>query len=152
MGQRAGDAQRDGGTEGTTPQVEVGRFLAGIGALLRRPVDGEYLLLKRAESKDYAGGTWECVTGRVNQGEGFTFQFKNMIESGSISGVTKLAVDDEERSLEGVTVCVGEKTRPVTEISWSSSLYVPYGATITIYVPGALGAGLVAVDFVVLQA
>jgi hypothetical protein len=76
-----------------------------------------------------------------NQGGGFVFQFKNMIESGSISGVAKLAVDGEERPLEGATVQIGEKVRPVTEITWSSSLYVPYGATLTIYVPGKLDTG-----------
>jgi hypothetical protein len=76
-----------------------------------------------------------------NQGEGFLFSIKNKIESGSISGVTKLAVDGEERSLEGATVQIGEKTRPVSEISWSSSLYVPYGATLTIFIPGELDPG-----------
>ena len=76
-----------------------------------------------------------------NQQEGFSFSVKNKIESGSISGVAKLAVDGEERSLEGATVQIGEKTRPVSEISWSSSLYVPYGATLTIFVPGKLDAG-----------
>jgi 8-oxo-dGTP pyrophosphatase MutT (NUDIX family) len=50
----------------------MGRFLAGIGALVRRPVDGRYLLLKRTAEKDFAGGAWECVTGRVDQGEGFS--------------------------------------------------------------------------------
>jgi hydroxymethylglutaryl-CoA reductase (NADPH) len=76
-----------------------------------------------------------------NQEEGFSFSVKNKIESGSISGVAKLAVDGEERSLEGATVQLGEKVKPVSEISWSSSLYVPYGATLTIFVPGELEAG-----------
>lgn len=76
-----------------------------------------------------------------NQEEGFVFAIKNKIESGSISGVAKLSVDGEERALEGATVQIGEKTRPVSEISWSSSLYVPYGATLTIYVPGTLEPG-----------
>jgi hypothetical protein len=76
-----------------------------------------------------------------NQGEGFSFAIKNKIESGSISGVTKLAVDGEEQPLEGVTVQIGDKVKPVSEISWTSSLYVPYGATLTIFVPGELDAG-----------
>ena len=50
----------------------IGRFLAGIGALVRRTSDGRYLCLRRSLSKDYAAGDWECVTGRVDQGEGFT--------------------------------------------------------------------------------
>ena len=50
-----------------------------------------------------------------NQDNGFVFQIKNLIESGSLSGIAKVAVDDEERDLEG--------------------------ATMTIYVPGTLAAG-----------
>ena len=76
-----------------------------------------------------------------NDGEGFSFGIKNKIESGSVSGIAKLSVDGEERSLEGATVQIGEKVRPVSEISWSASLYVPYGATLVIYVPGSLEAG-----------
>lgn len=48
-----------------------GRFLAGVAALIRRDDDGRYLLLRRATTKDFNAGVWECVTGRVNQGEGF---------------------------------------------------------------------------------
>ena len=77
----------------------------------------------------------------ANKDSGFVFSIKNKIESGSISGIAKLAVDGEERSLEGVTVQIGDKVRDVSEISWTSSLYVPYGATLTIFVPGALEAG-----------
>ena len=76
-----------------------------------------------------------------NDGEALTFSVKNQVESGSVSGIAKLSVDGEDRSLEGATVQIGEKIRPVSEISWSSSLYVPYGATLTIYVPGSLESG-----------
>jgi len=50
----------------------IGRFFAGVGALLWCPFDGKYLVLKRSGEKDFASGAWECVTGRVDQGEGFT--------------------------------------------------------------------------------
>lgn len=53
----------------TTPRV--GRFLGGVGALIFNPETEKYLLLKRAATKDFAAGAWECVTGRVDQGEGF---------------------------------------------------------------------------------
>jgi len=76
-----------------------------------------------------------------NQGDGFVFQVKNLIESGSLSGIAKVAVDDEERELEGATLELNGKVRQVSEISWSSPVYVPYGATMTIYVPGTLEAG-----------
>jgi len=51
--------------------MSVGRFIGGIGALLWNPDNNTYLLLKRADDRDYGGGHWECVTGRVDQGEGF---------------------------------------------------------------------------------
>ena len=52
--------------------MSVGRFSAIIGALVRHPTDGTYLVLRRSAEKDFGGGSWECVTGRVDQGEGFT--------------------------------------------------------------------------------
>ncbi|MDN5869450.1 MAG: NUDIX domain-containing protein [Nitrococcus sp.] len=51
--------------------MAIGRFQCGVAALIRSAVDGRYLLLRRAHSKDYAAGVWECVTGRLEQGEGF---------------------------------------------------------------------------------
>jgi 8-oxo-dGTP pyrophosphatase MutT (NUDIX family) len=51
--------------------MAIGRFYGGVGALIRRDVDDRYLLLKRSGDKDYASGVWECVTGRVDEGEGF---------------------------------------------------------------------------------
>ncbi len=76
-----------------------------------------------------------------NQGDGFVFQIKNIIDSGSISGLAKLSVDGEERPIDGVTVTLGDKTRQATEITWSASLYVAYGSVMTIGVPGALTPG-----------
>lgn len=52
--------------------MSIGRFYAAVAALLWHPAEGKYLVLKRTSGKDFAGGTWECVTGRVDQGEGFT--------------------------------------------------------------------------------
>jgi len=51
--------------------MSVGRFLAGIGALVWSPDREGYLLVQRSAAKDFAPGAWECVTGRVDQGEGF---------------------------------------------------------------------------------
>jgi len=50
--------------------VTPGRYLAGVAALLEAP-DGRILLLRRGPARDYAPGAWECVTGRLQQGEGF---------------------------------------------------------------------------------
>jgi 8-oxo-dGTP diphosphatase len=51
--------------------MAIGRFYAGIAALIWSPETKQYLLLRRSEQKDYARGAWECVTGRVDQGESF---------------------------------------------------------------------------------
>ena len=51
--------------------MPIGRFYAGIAAVIRSLYTNQYLLLRRSEHKDYAPGAWECVTGRVDQGEGF---------------------------------------------------------------------------------
>jgi 8-oxo-dGTP pyrophosphatase MutT (NUDIX family) len=51
--------------------MAVGRFLAMVGALVWRQTDGQYLLLQRSSAKDFAAGQWECVTGRLEQGESF---------------------------------------------------------------------------------
>jgi hypothetical protein len=76
-----------------------------------------------------------------NQNDGFVFEIKNLIDSGSVSGISKLMVDDEERSVDGVTMELGGKVREVGSLTWSSSLYVSYGAVIKIYVPGQLEPG-----------
>ena len=51
--------------------MPIGRFYAGVSALVWCSSTRRYLLLKRSEEKDFGGGAWECVTGRVDQGEGF---------------------------------------------------------------------------------
>jgi 8-oxo-dGTP diphosphatase len=51
--------------------MSIGRFRAGVGAVIWSPGRNAYLLLQRAPDKDFAPGAWECVTGRVDQGEDF---------------------------------------------------------------------------------
>lgn len=51
--------------------MAIGRFIAGIGALIWDPEKDKYLLLRRSSEKDFAPDAWECVTGRVDQGESF---------------------------------------------------------------------------------
>jgi len=46
-----------------------------------------------------------------------------------------------ESSLDGATVELGGRVRPVSEISWSLPLYVNYGPTLTLYVQGPLESG-----------
>jgi 8-oxo-dGTP diphosphatase len=51
--------------------MTVGRFIGGVAALIWSPETERYLLLKRSAAKDFGANAWECVTGRVDQGEGF---------------------------------------------------------------------------------
>ena len=50
-------------------RMSVGRFCAMIGALIWHTQTGKYLLLRRIAAR---GGNWECVTGRLEQGESYT--------------------------------------------------------------------------------
>jgi len=51
--------------------MTIGRFNAGIGALIWNPATQRYLLLRRGGQRDFGAGSWDCVTGRVDQGESF---------------------------------------------------------------------------------
>lgn len=51
--------------------MTIGRFLAGVGALIREPGTNRYLLLRRSDQRDFESGRWECAAGRVEQGESF---------------------------------------------------------------------------------
>jgi 8-oxo-dGTP diphosphatase len=50
----------------------VGHFLGGVAAVIWDETTGRYLLLRRSAQKDFLSGQWECVTGRVDQGESYT--------------------------------------------------------------------------------
>ncbi len=52
--------------------MPIGRFLCGIAALIWNPATDQYLLLRRSAQKDFGAGSWECVTGHVDQGESFS--------------------------------------------------------------------------------
>lgn len=49
----------------------VGRFQCGVAALIYHEPSRTYLLARRASKRDFGAGEWECVTGRVDQGESF---------------------------------------------------------------------------------
>jgi 8-oxo-dGTP diphosphatase len=52
--------------------MSIGHFCGFAGVLLWSPTSGKYLLLKRAAESDFGGGGWECMTGRLEQGESFS--------------------------------------------------------------------------------
>jgi 8-oxo-dGTP diphosphatase len=51
--------------------MTIGHFLGGIAALIWDPATEKYLILRRAAERDFQAGAWECVTGRVDQGESY---------------------------------------------------------------------------------
>ncbi len=51
--------------------MPIGHFLGGVAALIYDPASEKYLLLRRAAARDFQAGAWECVTGRVDQGESY---------------------------------------------------------------------------------
>lgn len=89
--------------------MKVGRFYGGIGAVIRARSDGRYLLLRRSEEKDFAAGVWECVTGRVDQGEGFEDALRR-----EVSEETSLEVQVE--CLMGTTHFYRGLARPEDEL------------------------------------
>ena len=74
----------------------IGRFFAGIAAVIWSPTSAQYLLLRRSPDKDFGRGVWECVTGRVDQGEGFEEALHREVEE-------ELGVDVEVEYILGTT-------------------------------------------------
>ncbi len=60
--------------------MSIGRFLGGVAALIYDPARRRYLVMRRAANKDFLSGEWECVTGRVDQGESYTQAARREVE------------------------------------------------------------------------
>jgi len=71
-----------------------------------------------------------------NTEEGFQFQMRNVVDSGTLSRVLALEVDGEAIPLEDVTVVTGEKVLSATEVTPSAPLHFPVGSTLTVVVKG----------------
>jgi len=111
--------------------MSIGRFIAGIGALIRDADSGRYLILRRSAQKDYGADDWECVTGRVDQGESFTEALRREV-------VEELGVEVEidfflqtthffrgeekpENELVGVLYCCSIRDPEAVKTSWEHS-------------------------------
>jgi 8-oxo-dGTP diphosphatase len=101
--------------------MAVGRFLAMVGVLVWRQTDGKYLLLQRSAAKDFAAGQWECVTGRLEQGESF-------VQAVRREAFEELGLDVQVEFVLGTTHFYRGDTLPENEI-----VGVHYGCSI----PGA---------------
>ena len=51
--------------------MTIGHFLGGVATLIYDRQTRRYLILRRSAHKDFAANSWECVSGRVEQGESF---------------------------------------------------------------------------------
>jgi 8-oxo-dGTP diphosphatase len=98
--------------------MSVGRFLGGILALVRELENGRYLLLQRAVTKDVGAGSWECVTGRVDQGESFETALYREVEE-------EIGVRPQIEFILGTTHFYRGAASPETEL-----LGVAYACTI----------------------
>jgi hypothetical protein len=84
-----------------------------------------------------------------NRGEGFVFQIRNQIAQGTLVGLSRLIVNGEERSLDGVSIAANGETRSFAEVSGDSPMVFEVGEAVTIYVPGTLTAGACAIEITV---
>jgi 8-oxo-dGTP diphosphatase len=105
--------------------MPVGHFLAGVAAVIWSPAREQYLLLRRSEAKDYAAGVWECLTGRVDQGEGYADALHRevreelgfSIQAAHILGTTHFyrgAPSPENELLGVVYLCLLDETKPIS--------------------------------------
>ena len=113
--------------------MSIGRFFAGISALVRRTSDGKYLVLRRSDDKDFSSGAWECITGRVDQGEGFEDAVhREALEELGIRVRTDLVVGTmhfyrgearPENEMVGVQFCCSIEEPEALKLSWEHSEY-----------------------------
>lgn len=89
--------------------MTVGRFLAGIGALIWDADRDKYLILRRSAEKDFAAGAWECVTGRVDQGESFEGALYREVQE-------ELGIDIQPLFMIGTTHFFRGESRPENEL------------------------------------
>ena len=89
--------------------MSPGRFLAGVGGLIWHPPTRRYLLLRRSAGKDFAPGVWECVTGRVDQGESFEEALRREVRE-------ELGLEVQIDFLVGTTHFYRGEARPENEL------------------------------------
>jgi 8-oxo-dGTP diphosphatase len=88
-------------------------------------------VLRRSEDKDFAAGAWECVTGRLDQGEGFEDALHREVneelgvdaEILFVVGTTHFHRGDQrpENELVGVVYCVTISDREAVRLSGEHS-------------------------------
>jgi 8-oxo-dGTP diphosphatase len=110
-----------------------GRFQVAIGALIRRASDGRYLLLRRSAAKDFAAGMWECITGRVDQGEDIVSALhREVAEELGVSVAVDYLVGtfhffrgpaEPANEMVGLHFCCSVESLQAVALSWEHSEY-----------------------------
>jgi len=90
-------------------------------------------VLKRSEAKDAGAGTWECISGRVDQGEGFTEAVNRevgeelglQVQIDFVVGTEHFYRGDAspENELLLVQFCCSVQEPAALELSWEHSEY-----------------------------
>lgn len=99
--------------------MEIGRFLGGVAALIWEQGQKKYLLLRRENHRDFEAGSWECVTGRVNQGESFEIALHREVQE-------EIGTEIQIEFLIGTTHFFRGKAEPKNEL-----LGLIFGCTLT---------------------
>ncbi len=91
----------------------------------------------------------------VNTGSGFEFKIKNVVDSGTLGGMTSLAVDGTEVPLAAVTLKSPSREVKAADVTPRTSFPLQYGTTLTISVesePLATGEHAITMTVNVLEA
>ena len=76
-----------------------------------------------------------------NEGDLFVFCLQNQIADGTVTGLSRLVADGQDRALDDITMAVGVETRAAGDLSDDAPLAFAVGAVATVRVPGALPPG-----------
>jgi hypothetical protein len=72
----------------------------------------------------------------VNTGSGFAFKIKNVVDSGTLGGMTSLAVDGTDVPLSAVTLKSPTREVKAADVTPRTSFPLQYGSTLTVTVEG----------------
>lgn len=72
----------------------------------------------------------------TNTENGFSFQLKNTVDHGTLSGVKSLTVDGSPVAVDALTLQTTKGQTRAAEVGPRSPLSLPYNAEVTVYVAG----------------
>ena len=72
----------------------------------------------------------------TNTADGFSFQLKNSVDHGTLSGVKSLTVDGSPVAVEALTLQTSKGQTRAAEVGPRSPLSLPFSAEVTVFVAG----------------